>query len=47
VRRYKTIWNKNYTTYPKVWFDGNNSHQEFVNPYSEKVPIYGTDAGSN
>lgn len=47
VRRYKSIWGKNYTAYPKSWFDGNNSHLEFVNPYSEEVPIFGTDAGSN
>jgi hypothetical protein len=45
IRRYISLWDKEYTTYNKTWFDGNESHWEFLNPYAQRVAISGTDGG--
>jgi hypothetical protein len=34
VRRYKTVNNSPNITYLKYWFDGNETHKAFVNPYA-------------
>lgn len=47
TRRYISTFNYPYITYNHTYFDGFTVISEQINPYEEKIPLYGTDGAQN